>query len=228
MTETPPSLLVAPALEGLEHPARLAPCLNVAPSSSRWSARVDVKSSMTRQASLSLRPIGAFGAGPDHSNPGRSDEVAKRQLAGSSRASASRGAVGPLGVGCCPLLRSPLRPRVSRCAGDERGFATLTPVMLSCERRVTRESGGGGHAQSCGQRRQQREGHERNRVPSDAARRSLAVDRGLTTSARIRAPASSTRPPFLAASIVLKQAKSEPRAVLSKPRPAAFQRRAAR
>jgi len=68
MTETPPSMLVAPALEGLEHLARLSPCMNVAPSSCRWSARVDPKSSMTRRAPLSPRPIGAFNAGPDLSD----------------------------------------------------------------------------------------------------------------------------------------------------------------
>jgi hypothetical protein len=98
MTETPPSLLVAPALEGLEHLARLSPLHDVAPSSCHWSARVDLKSSMTRRAPLSPRPICAFSAGFDLSDLGRSDEVIERKPAGPSGASALRGAVGPLGV----------------------------------------------------------------------------------------------------------------------------------
>jgi hypothetical protein len=39
MTETPCRMLVAPVLEGREHLTRPSSCMNLAPSSCRWSAR---------------------------------------------------------------------------------------------------------------------------------------------------------------------------------------------
>lgn len=92
-------------------------------------------------------------------------------------------------------------------AGRRSCVGTLTTAMLSCEQRVIREADGcGGHPSCCGLRRSGLGGHEIVRVPSDAAMRSLAVDRGPAVSARIRASTSSIHPPFLAAARVLEHA----------------------
>ena len=83
---------------------------------------------------------------------------------------------------------------------------------MSCDQRVIREADGcGDHASYRALHRYRLEGHEIVRVPSDAAMRSLVVDRGPAISAWIRPSTSSIQSTFLAAARVLEHAASTSR-----------------